>query len=329
MPVGSIVERRRAPWASTLTYDAIRHFAWGIGDDNPLWVDPEYAAASAWAGPVAPPCSLYAVDETTVAPGFDGLGRIYDSVRWTWFDVLRLDTVVRPEARLLRPLNADAGEPEQVGRVDFLDDSGRLLARAETTCRRAETVVEPGDQPGTRYEQAEIIEIENLILAESRRGTETRWYEDVTDGAGLERLTKGPLSIMDVVAWCAATQGVAEPSDEVSSGGLEDETACGPQQVAWLAQLVTDWMGDSGLLRSLEVTVHGNPPLGSTTTISGRVLRHFVDSGDPVVEVEVTAVSRVGETSATGTAIVSLPSRTHGDPRFPEAPPAGEGSDPT
>src|SRR4051794_17851282 len=37
------------------TVDAFRHVAEAYGDDNPLWCDPDHAAASAWDGPIAPP----------------------------------------------------------------------------------------------------------------------------------------------------------------------------------------------------------------------------------------------------------------------------------
>ncbi|MGV0602417.1 MaoC family dehydratase, partial [Mycolicibacterium pulveris] len=35
--------------------DTIRQFAIGYGDDNPLYVDPDYAATTRWGGPIAPP----------------------------------------------------------------------------------------------------------------------------------------------------------------------------------------------------------------------------------------------------------------------------------
>ena len=66
--VNVLLRRDRMRWIETATRDAIRHFAWGIGDNNPLWLDTQYAAQSPYGGIVAPPCILYALDGTVVAP---------------------------------------------------------------------------------------------------------------------------------------------------------------------------------------------------------------------------------------------------------------------
>ena len=42
--VGMPVEETLEPWCTEATRDSIRHWAHGIGDDNPLWCDPDYAA---------------------------------------------------------------------------------------------------------------------------------------------------------------------------------------------------------------------------------------------------------------------------------------------
>ena len=36
------IENTLEPWCHEATRDNIRHYAHGIGDDNPLWCDPEY-----------------------------------------------------------------------------------------------------------------------------------------------------------------------------------------------------------------------------------------------------------------------------------------------
>ena len=42
------------PYNTEASCDAIRHFAHGIGDLNPLWQDVDYAAGTRWGGIIAP-----------------------------------------------------------------------------------------------------------------------------------------------------------------------------------------------------------------------------------------------------------------------------------
>ena len=39
---GVKITREPAPWCTEATRDNIRHYAHGIGDDNPLWCDPQH-----------------------------------------------------------------------------------------------------------------------------------------------------------------------------------------------------------------------------------------------------------------------------------------------
>src|SRR3981189_3993331 len=47
------------PWCYEATRDNIRHYAHGIGDDNPLWCDPDYAAKTNHGGIIALPSFLF------------------------------------------------------------------------------------------------------------------------------------------------------------------------------------------------------------------------------------------------------------------------------
>src|ERR1700730_10139941 len=42
------------PWNMSASQEAIRRFAISNGDDNPLFVDPDYPATTRWGGPIAP-----------------------------------------------------------------------------------------------------------------------------------------------------------------------------------------------------------------------------------------------------------------------------------
>ena len=95
-----LLRRDRMKWIETTTRDAIRHFARGVGDKNPLWLEPEYALSSPYKPLVAPPCILYALDGTVVAPKLAGVQWLYAGTTFTWFEPILLDDTFRVEARL-------------------------------------------------------------------------------------------------------------------------------------------------------------------------------------------------------------------------------------
>ena len=43
--------------------DGLRHFAYGYGDDNPLYCDDDYAKGTRWGGAIGPPTFLYTMGE--------------------------------------------------------------------------------------------------------------------------------------------------------------------------------------------------------------------------------------------------------------------------
>ena len=57
--IGVKIENTVEPWNYEATRDAIRHYAHGIGDDNPLWCDPAYAEKTKYGSLVALPSFLF------------------------------------------------------------------------------------------------------------------------------------------------------------------------------------------------------------------------------------------------------------------------------
>src|SRR5437667_356357 len=53
--IGIPVNQRDEAWNRLPNADAISHFAFGCGDDNPLFHDPEYGKGTRWHGQIAPP----------------------------------------------------------------------------------------------------------------------------------------------------------------------------------------------------------------------------------------------------------------------------------
>jgi len=293
-------------WARDVTRDAVRHFAWGIGDNNPLWSDPQYAQQSCRGGLLAPPAFLYALHETTLAPGHDPRPRLYVGADWCWYDTLPVGKAVLPAAQPPTD-HEDSSGITQTGVVAFHGGNGHLVAEVTTRCLRPSAQTAAAEYTQPRYSDDELARIEMNILAEGQRGAEPRQWQETALGDRLGPLTKGPLSIMDIVAWCAGALGIPEPHSGVSVGGVHEEIATGPQITSWCTQLLTDWAGDAGFLHRLRVDLLQQPGLGSTTTLSGTVTHLFRQANHQVAQVAISATDQSGQCVAQGDALVILP----------------------
>lgn len=208
--------------------DAFRHVAEAYGDDNPLWCDPEHAAASVWGGPIAPP-HLNGGDTLV---GHCEVGRLDDSTR----ELLRGDPIRGAHAfyagshrEWWAPLRPGMNVGRRNALVGVHDKQSEFAARAvhewtaEVFAARnpalalnaqyrlmIRTEREQAERTG-KYETTEIRpytddEIERIAEAcaaeaAARRGTTPRLWEDVAVGDELAPLVKGPLRVTDMVCW--------------------------------------------------------------------------------------------------------------------------------
>jgi hypothetical protein len=61
--------------------------------------------------------------------------------------------------------------------------------------------------------------------------------------------------------------------------------------------------------------------LGDTQTITGEVVDKHLTNGRATIEAKIRFTSQRGETTLDGVATVALPSRAHGQARYPDPPP--------
>ena len=172
------VTRSLRPWNSEVTADNIWHFAMGIGDDNPLWNDPQYAIGTSWKGLVAPPTYLYTCTGggspvgTTVAPiGLEvlpGVLALWISDRWHWYEPTQAGMHLTATEELYSldelPDTGRGRRVEQVERQKFYGD-GQLLATCDKTSRRVERVNPPTTAPLPEYEVPKYTSMERDRIA--------------------------------------------------------------------------------------------------------------------------------------------------------------------
>ena len=81
----------------------------------------------------------------------------------------------------------------------------------------------------------------------------------------------------------------------------------GPQRIAWLAHLLTDWMGDDGFLKALSARVVRFNVWGDVQFVKGKVVDKCITDSGGIVKIEVWAVNQRDEITAQGQGEVQLP----------------------
>jgi len=211
------------PWCHEATRDSIRHYAHGIGDDNPLWCDPDYAAGTRWGGLVAPPSFLFACSRIVsgYVGGLSGVHAMWAGADWTWHLPVRRNDAITTEAWLKDVIEHEtrfAGRSvQQVYHVDFSNQRGELVAAADSWCFRTDRDL--AREAGTkytavkarapkRYSRAELDETSRLYAAEPVRGARPRYWDDVREGERLSTMAKGPMTVTGFIAYAQGWGGL-------------------------------------------------------------------------------------------------------------------------
>ena len=193
---------------------AIQRFAEGIGDDNPLWTDPAYAAATTYGTQVAPPSFIFCC-LGSVQVGWPGLGGFHADTKLTFHRAIRMGDKIT--ARVYfdgfeGPIESNFGgrRIKDYVRQEYINQDDEPVAqficsrmrfeRGEMQKRapsRAITLPHP-------WTEEEISSIEEDVLAETPRGATPRYWEDVQVGEEMDIITKGPIGLTDEIAFIAA-----------------------------------------------------------------------------------------------------------------------------
>ncbi|WP_329411487.1 MaoC family dehydratase N-terminal domain-containing protein [Nocardia vinacea] len=358
--------QRNPPHNYQVTWDGVRHFAFGYGDDNPLYCDPDYAAQTRWGSLIAPPTFLYTMGEDAApkpdaetkallkGDPFAGLGSYQAVMEFEWWQPLRLgdrSRVLQTQVGVQPKRSSFGGRTAHVTQ-DYLYTNGSgemhavrrgtwINAERHTSNKRAKEKLEQ-----TPYTPAQLAEIDAAYAAETRRGAEPRYWEDMAVGEVLQPKVKGPLTTTDVVVWhlgwgmqltppgafkIAANIRRKAPGLYPANGlnipdtvqrlhweparaqelGLPNSYDYGGMRETWLCHLLTDWVGDDGWLWKLRCEHRKFNYIGDTTWVRGTVVDKRQVDGRNEIHLEVRCENQRGEITTPGTAVVLLPTRDH------------------
>jgi acyl dehydratase len=234
--------------------------------------------------------------------------------------------------------------------AEFANQRDELVARVLGWCTRHERKAarDAGKYKDIKkyaYTTDEYKVIDDAALNEDKNicGRNIRYWEDVSEGDELPPIVRGPLSLMDTMGFLVGcgrghTHGVLlkgavrHPGhffrNPEAGGGVEytgighhresiaKEVGVpgtydyGPQRSAWLATLVTNWIGDAGFLKRIHTELRLFNTMGDTTWCKGRVKKKYHQDGYALVDLEIWAENQRGETTTpNGLATVMLPSK--------------------
>lgn len=343
--IGTVLPYRPSKQA---TVDNLRRYADGVGDYNPLFRSPEYAASSRYEDLVASPTFLYAVTLGVIAGETGAIDRArvntqflpvnyagaeIDFIRPIWRDdtITAMETVgetIRKTSSRIGSINFNTGHVVFTNqRHEVVATIKTLMARYQNTGGTLEYAREAkqGEAPERR-----VVPPDPLVFERQRQGGEKRYWEDVAEGDELEPLQKGTYSVTELFLFTHGVLGTgrstrsalaAEGSTDLGGGGRFDEEHAqkrrnmpgqfdyGPQRVCWLAQAATDWMGDYGTLKKLHASIRHPNVVGDTNTVVGKVAKKYETDGQRLVELSIENRNQADLATAYATATIELPSK--------------------
>ena len=203
-------------WNHEATLDTIRHWCWGVGDTNPLYVDESYAGSGTFGGIVAPPSWLGTVYNGAIGLGLPGIQPFGAGSAWEYLEPIRRGDRIEVDARV-GPIRLAEGRTAgrfivQTTLNTYRRADGTIVARSEgRTLRiargRARNGLSYEERAPHAYSAEELEAIRIEAISEPRRGAETRWWDTVNDGDSVPAVVKGPIDQTSMVAYYCGNPG--------------------------------------------------------------------------------------------------------------------------
>jgi acyl dehydratase len=258
VPVEDSVE----PWCCEATRDNVRHWAHGIGDDNPLWCDPAYGRTTPYGRNLAPPSFIFSLNRSFsgYVAGLPGVHAMFAGIDVTWHRPILLGdqftTKVWLRDLVERQTRFAGRSIQQIYRCEFYDQNCALVAEGDSWCFRTER--DTARERGTKYDELkskkpvyytreDLGRIFALYAAEEIRGATLRYIEDVGVGDELPTMVKGPMTVTGFIAFAQGWGGLYIRANKLAWKQLQKHPGLGianqfgipdvPERVHWEDEL--------------------------------------------------------------------------------------------
>lgn len=201
-------------WNHEASWDVVRHYSLGLGDDNPLFCDLEYGESTPYGTLIAPPTFLYTAFDGAIGMGLPGVQPIYAGTDWRFYRRIHQGERIVASATF-GPVRRVSGSvaPDMViqsALCEYRTRDGELLAEATASTfriprRAARQGLAYREREEHRYTEEELASIVSEVLREYRRGSGS--LSDVKVGDRLTPVVKGPINRIDMTAYYAGCPG--------------------------------------------------------------------------------------------------------------------------
>ena len=362
--IGIRTKRPNPPHNFVVTWDGTRHFAFGYGDDNPLWCDEEYGKQTRWGELIGPPNFHYTMGESDGGPTPEekvllkgdpliGLGSYQAVMEFEWWRPLVANDRLRVMGGLIGVKVNDNSKfsgrtvSEVQGYINR-NQRGELTAIRRGTWIRAERHASAAKKKEYElpkpYSQDELDKIDAAYDAETIRGADTLYWEDVKVGEDIPTIVRGPMRTSDLVVWHVGwgmqltppgafkvsyktrkkVPGMYTPNELnvpdtvqrlhwekawANQLGIPISYDYGAMRETFLTNICTNWMGDEGWLWKLNCQHRKFVYTGDTYWIKGKIKDKKQVDGRNEVHLDVWVENQWGTITSPGDAVVLLPTR--------------------
>ncbi len=213
---------------SVATPDAIRNWALGVGDDNPLYVDEEYGPGTRWGTQVGHGTQMGHIKTPMLGDPipeeirkqtksmFRGIHVFVSGGTWDWYRPLRAGDRIysfRGEESIDVKQSEFAGRSViQVSRDVAINQFGEVLGvyrilRVLTERKKSREKGKYAEIEPAQYTDEDYEKIDAIYAAEQPRGADKRYWEDVAVGDELQPMVKGPTTVTEMIAFHSGGYG--------------------------------------------------------------------------------------------------------------------------
>jgi acyl dehydratase len=201
----------------TVSYEAIRNFSNGIGDNNPLYRDEEYARKTRYGALIASPAWTASVFPHWVLQGLPGIHADHSGSNWEFLRPVYVGDKITPKCYFVGydvKTSRFAGKTAfEYQRFEYWNQRDELVSRGHNLLIRYERQAARGrsEKGEGKYDyikiphpwtEEELEKVDQDVLAEEVRGSNVRYWEDVAIGNELKPVVKGPFGMTDIISFC-------------------------------------------------------------------------------------------------------------------------------